>query len=140
MKKSNYISIFVCISFITMLVITGLTKAANAQAGGTSDAEMTSPEGQKEEYKKKTNQKLTGFERDLKEIEAKSKETGARAKADIQKGIQELKEKHQVAKAEMKKLDAAGKETWKNVKKDLDKAMDELEKTFDKVRAYFKSE
>jgi uncharacterized protein YpuA (DUF1002 family) len=130
MKKFNYISIFICISFIAMLVITGLTSAA----------EMTSPEGQKEEYKQKTKGKLSGFERDIKEIEAKSKETGARAKADIRKGIQELKEKHKVAKSEMKKLDSAGKETWKNVKKDLDKAMDELEKTFNKVRAYFKSE
>jgi membrane-associated HD superfamily phosphohydrolase len=138
MKKFHYVSIFVCISFIAMLVISGLTKAANAQAGGTSAAEMNSSEGQKDEYKKTTKRKLSGFEKDIKEIEAKSRETGARAKADIQKGIEELKEKHQAAKGEMKKLDAAGKETWKNVKEDLDKAMDELEKTFDKVRSYFK--
>lgn len=140
MKKVNYISIFVCISFVAMLFISGLAKAANAQARGTSLAEMKSSEGQKEEYKEKTKGKLSGFEKDIKEIEAKSKETGAKAKADIQEGIKELKEKHKTAKSEMKKLDAAGKETWKDVKDDLDKAMDELEKTFHKVRLYFQSE
>ncbi len=151
MKKFNYISIFVCISFFAVLVIPVLTTAANAQvreeistfkekAGVTSAAEMKSSEGQKEEYKKKAKGKLTGFEKDIKEIEAKSKETGAKAKADIQKGIKELKEKHMAAKREMKKLDAAGKKTWETVKEKVDKAMDEFEKTFDKVRSYFKSE
>ena len=143
MKKRTQLSVLICMTFLSMLFLPGLTKNACGEVNEEKTTLTEQSDGTlstKEEFKIKAKEKLTEFEKKMQELEEKAKETGATAKADVKKGMKEVKEKHEALVKEIKKLDAAGKQTWETAKQKVDAGIEKLQKALDKMRSHLKSE
>jgi Skp family chaperone for outer membrane proteins len=146
MRTNELLSVFVSLSLVAVF----LPAAADvmAQEGGKTavkeESRKSAPkEGytqEKEEFKRKTKERLHEFDRKMDELAANVREAGSKAKAETKKGMQDLKKKRAAFEKEMEKLEASTKKTWETTKHKVNDAMEDLEKTYDKVRSNFKSE
>ena len=134
--KRRHVAIAICISFVTMLFLSGLIR--NVQAEEVKDGIKQEYPEKKQEYKEKAKEKLAEFDKKITELEVKAKKEGSKVKTEVKEGIRELKDKRAALKEDMKKLEASSDKTWEAAKKKMNEAMADLEKTYDKVRAYFK--
>jgi len=66
----------------------------------------------------------------LDELVAKAEESGAEAKADYRKHIDDLKAKHRAAHAKLEEFKAAGNGKWEHFKIGVESAWSELENAF----------
>jgi cytochrome c556 len=147
MKRNKYLSVVVCISFLTVLFLTGLSKNVRGEegkatlekkAGETSTKEKFFEE--KQEFKRKAKERLDELDKKIDELEAKSKELGSKAKAEVKEDMQRLKKKRAALKKDMNKLEAKSTSKWEKAKQKIQDAEDELEKAYNKVRAKFTSD
>jgi DNA repair exonuclease SbcCD ATPase subunit len=149
MTRSKYLSIVICISLGTVLFLHGLAKnvwaqgeegktAVEGKSGEPSTKEKFSDD--EKEFKRKAKSRLNELDKKIDQLEAESKKTGSKAKAEAQEGLKDLKEKRAALKKEMRKLEAKSKSKWEKAKQKIQDAEDELEEAYNKVRSYFKSE
>ncbi len=150
MRKSNGLSVLICISFVAMLFLPGLVKNVRGQgAEGKPNVEKKSGETastkekfseDKKEFEAKAKARLHELGRKIDELEAEAKKAGSKVKTETKEGLQELKEKRAALKKDMKKLKARSKTKWEEAKQKIQSAGDELEEAYNKVRDKFKSE
>ena len=136
MTKTKHMTVVICMSFLTMLFLSGLVKIVHGEERKTSIKQEYSEE--QAEYKQKSKEKLDEFDKNIEQLAVEAKEAGYKVKAESNKGLEELKEKRAALKDHMEKLEASSKKTWEAAKEKMNEAMDDLEKTYNKVRANFK--
>jgi chromosome segregation ATPase len=69
----------------------------------------------------------------LDDLAAKAEETGGEVKAEYRRHIDDLKVKHQAARARLDELKSAGSEKWNIAKNGVESAWSELESAFKKL-------
>jgi TolA-binding protein len=146
MKRSKYLSVVVCVSFVAVLFLPGILKKAWGQEkeGKTAVEEKSTTKEklseEKAEYKDKVKEQLAELDKKIGELEAKIKESGSKIKADVKQDMKDLKKKRMALKKDMKKLEAKGREKWETAKQRVDAAIDEVEEAYHKILDKFKSE
>lgn len=82
----------------------------------------------------KMESQLKEWEAKLDVLVAKAGVARAEAKSDYLDHVDELKTKHQLAKAKLAELKTASKEKWEILKTGVDSAWNELEEAFKKLK------
>ena len=144
MRISKGFYAFICMSFIAILFLPGLVKNVHGQyEEGRPEVESKSGErsparekfsDEKKEFMAKAKARLDEWGKKIDELETKSRKAGSKVKAEIKKGLQELKEKRAALKKEMKNLKARSKAKWEEAKQRIQAAEDELEEAYNKLR------
>jgi len=146
MKTNRYLSVVVCISFITALLLPGIVKKVRAEQDKasveTNRNEMSTKEKltrDKKEFKKEAKKQIAKLDREIDELELKMKKLGSKADADIRSDMNVLKAKRAEAKKDLERLEVASKEKWDAAKKKVSASIDELKNLYDKTRSKFGS-
>jgi chromosome segregation ATPase len=90
--------------------------------------------GLPEAYQEKIEGQLKQWSARIKELQAKAEEAKADTKIELQKHIQTLQAKKEVAQHKLKELQAAGADAWEKAKPDLEKALEHLQSAWDNVK------
>ncbi len=147
--RRKYLYLVICLVFFAMLIFPEIVKNVCAQGEkgkttvesktGNGSAEQKFSE-EKNEFKRKTKERLDALDRKIKELEAESKKAGSKLTAEAKEGLRELKEKRVALKKDMKKLEAKSRERWEEIKRKVDAAIEDIEERYNKLRDKFKNE
>ena len=148
MKKSKWLSVLICMSFVAVLFLPGFVKNVQGQAeepkmekkSGETPAAKERFVEEKTEFKAKAKARLDELDKKIKELETELKKGGSKMKAETKEGLQDLKKKRAALKKEIEKLKATSKTKWEEAKQKVEAAGDELEEAYNKVRDKLKSE
>ena len=147
MNRNMFLSVVVCISFLTVLSLYGLAKNVQGEEGKTTTKGKSGDASAKEkfseekkEFQRKAKAKLNELDREIDELKVDLKKAGSKIKAEAKEGMQELEEKRAALKKEMKKLESKSKKQWEEAKQKIQAVENDLEEAYRKVRAKFKSE
>jgi len=94
--------------------------------------------GKKEEYQAKVEAQLKKWGVELEELKAKAAKATAGAKAELNKQIEILKARQDVAQKKLKELKAASGEAWKDVKTGLEKTVADLKEAWSGALSRFR--
>jgi hypothetical protein len=83
-----------------------------------------------EAHAEKMETKLNQWLSKLDELVAKTKEASGDAKSDYRLRVEELKAKHQLARAKLAELKTAGRDNWKSIKASLESAWSDIESAY----------
>jgi cytochrome c556 len=142
MERNRYLFIVVCISFLTVLFSPGFMKNVRGEegkatvekkAGETSTQDKFSKE--KEDFKRRAKERLDVLDKKIDELEAKTKEIGSKAKAEVKQEMNGLKAKRAAIKKDVNNLEAKSRSKWEQAKQKIQDAEDKLEEAYNKVRA-----
>ena len=134
MKRHKYLSVVICISFLMVLFLLGLSRNVR---GEVKEVDATV---QGKEFKLKTKEKFDELSKKINELGAKAENTDSKTTADVKKKMNELKEQRAVLQINMEKLDVVSKDQWETARQKVESEMDELEKAYNKARSHFESE
>ncbi|MFI5295791.1 MAG: hypothetical protein ACHQ0Y_12305 [Thermodesulfovibrionales bacterium] len=134
MKRHKYLSAMICISFLMVLFLLGLSRNVR---GEVKEVDTTV---QGKEFKWKTKEKFDELSKKINELGAKAENTDSKTTADVKKKMNELREKRAVLRINMEKLDVVSKDQWETARQKVESEMDELEKAYNKARSLFESE
>ena len=137
---------------LSLLLILGLLAVCSGQSqrASTSDEKATketkdSAEASKDyaarkkaEYQKKIESQLDEFSRGIDELKMKAEQSGAKAKAELNKEIAALEQQKEVVSKKLSELQSSGAEAWEYFKSRVDSAMKELKKSYDRTVSRFK--
>ncbi len=86
--------------------------------------------GKKEEYQAKIEAQLKEWAAKLEELKSKAAKAGAGAKDELNKQVETLKAKQDVAQKKLKEVREASGEAWKDVKQGLEKTVTDLKEAW----------
>ncbi len=132
MKRDKYASVLICISFLTILFLPGLTRDVRGEVKGGDSAVQ--------DYKLKAKEKFNELSKKINELGAKAEKADSKRKADVKKKMDELREERAVLQINIEKLDGVSKDQWETARQKVESEMDELEKAYNKARSLLKSE
>src|SRR5213075_1007699 len=87
----------------------------------------------KAEYQKKVESQLDEFTRGIDELKMKAENSGAKAKAELNKEISALEQQKEVVSKKLSELKSSSAEAWEDLKARTDSAMTELKKSYDRA-------
>ncbi len=91
----------------------------------------------KQDYQKMVEAKLAEFGIHINELRAKSEKIGMELKDELNKRIDDLLKKKEVAEKYLEELKSVGTEVWKDIKPKIDAAVEALEKAYQQARSRF---
>ena len=87
----------------------------------------------REDYRHKVTEDLTGIDKDIADLEAKSKTATGKAKSTLDSNLPNVRTLRENVANEYRSLELASAITWDDAKGRVDKAVDELKKAIDKA-------
>jgi hypothetical protein len=87
----------------------------------------------REDYRHKVTEDLVSMDKDIANVEAKSKTAKGKAKADIDAALPNIHTLRESVTTEYRSLDLSSAITWDNSKARVDKAVDDLKKAVSKA-------
>jgi hypothetical protein len=87
----------------------------------------------REEYRHKVTEDLVGVDKDIANLDAKSKTATGKARAEIEAALPNIRTLRDNVSNEYRSLELASALTWDDAKNRVDKAVDELKKAVDKA-------
>lgn len=88
-------------------------------------------------YVEKMKAKLDEWNAEIAKLEAKAKQKEADARMDIEKQIEELKEKRSKANEKLEQMSSAGESAWNDLKAGVEQAADALGDALKAARSRF---
>ncbi len=96
--------------------------------------------GKKEEYQARVEAQLKKWGAELEELKAKGAKASQDVKAELNKQIETLKAKQDVAQKKLKELKAASSEAWQHMKTGLEKSVAELKDAWSGALSKFRKQ
>jgi hypothetical protein len=87
----------------------------------------------REDYRHKVTESLTSVDKDIADLEAKSKTATGKARATLESNLPNVRTLRENVSNEYRSLELASAITWDDAKARVDKAVDELKKAVDKA-------
>lgn len=87
----------------------------------------------REDYRHKVNEDLTSVDKDIADLEAKSKTATGKTKTNIEAALPNIRSLRESVTTEYRSLELASAITWDDAKARVDKAVDDLKKAVDKA-------
>ncbi|MBI5846599.1 MAG: hypothetical protein HZB31_01355 [Nitrospirae bacterium] len=142
---------------VTVVIALGLicTPVFGQNQSTEKKKEMTSSEGKpdikesakttgtylqqkKEQYQKKTEEKLHRFEAKVTRLYVRAEKKSAAAREKISRAADRLRKKSEAAKNKLSDLKDSGEEKWDKAKAELDTMLSDLERSYHRTAAKFK--
>jgi hypothetical protein len=87
----------------------------------------------REDYRHNVNEDLVKIDKDIADLEAKSKTAKGKTKADIDAALPNIRSMRESVNTEYRSLELSSAVTWDDAKGRVDKAVDDLKKAIDKA-------
>jgi exopolysaccharide biosynthesis protein len=92
----------------------------------------------KEQYQKKAEARLKELDAQLEKLTAKSSDATGDTKTQLEKDIETLKGKKEIARKKLGEIQEASAEKWEDFKLGMESTFDDLKKGFDSAASKFK--
>jgi TolA-binding protein len=106
------------------------------QAGEVMESAKTALSQTMDEYVQSAQAQLDKLQGEIHELEAKAQNASAETKAEMEKGLAELKMKAMAVQDKLTELKGSGSDAWKDLKGSMDEALGDLEKSYENVRGH----
>lgn len=93
----------------------------------------------REEYIDRMAAKLKEWNAEIEKLEVKAQETSSDAKKEINKEIQELRTKKQVADYKLEDIKKAGEESWKELQEESENALEDIKSSLENAKNRFEN-
>jgi ribosome-interacting GTPase 1 len=114
--------------------VTGDTVIRETQEAVTATKDYTIQ--QKDAFQQKVQTELNEMQVRIKQLRGQVKHASAEARADIQKAIEELEKKKDLANKKVEAIHSATASSWEQVKSKTEAAMDDLRDSLTRARSY----
>lgn len=114
--------------------VTGDTVVRETQEAVTATKDYTIQ--QKDAFQQKVQTELNEMQVRIKQLRGQVKHASAEARADIQKAIEELEKKKDLANKKVEAIHSATASSWEQVKSKTEAAMDDLRDSLTRARSY----
>jgi ribosome-interacting GTPase 1 len=115
--------------------VTGDTVIRETQEAVTATKDYTIQ--QKDAFQRKVQTELDEMQVRITQLRGQVKHASAEARADIQKAIEELEKKKDLASKKVEAIQSATASSWEQVKSKTEAAMDDLRDSLVRARSYF---
>ena len=120
-----------------LLVLAGGLAGCSGDTGSNSGRTPADVKGQREEYRRQAQADLNKLDEQLASWRAKAKAAANPARADMEKVLDELKQKREEASRRLDELKDEHRDDWDKVKRDADKAFNDFRDALGRVRLRF---